>query len=121
MLGRALQGVSGFEGRRIEGLTGVWVDDQKVAAVGIRARRWIAYHGLALNVTVDLDAYKYIVPCGIQDKHVTNIKMLMQQHGVLEQMNSDSELMTQYASGLLAAFEEVFQVKLQSFGTAARF
>ena len=113
MNGRALKRVSGLEGRRIDGLTGVWVDNQKVAAIGIRARRWVAYHGLALNVTVDLDAYKYIVPCGIQDKQVTNVKLLMQQQGRGMQL-SDQELLDMYASGLLASFEDVFQVNLHS-------
>ena len=65
---RALQMVSGIQGERCKGLTGVWVDEAKVAAIGIRARRWVTYHGLALNVTTDLQPYSHIVPCGIADR-----------------------------------------------------
>ena len=57
---------------------GIWVNKKnkpfKIAAIGIRVKKWIAYHGFALNVCNDLNYYKGIVPCGIKDKGVTNIK-----------------------------------------------
>ena len=53
---------------------GVWVGDRKVAAIGVRVRRGIAYHGVALNVANDLDIYRRFVPCGIRDKGVTSLK-----------------------------------------------
>ena len=62
---RALAAVSGLQGRRIEGLTGVWVDGSKVAAIGVRAQRWVTYHGMALNIDMDLAPFDMIVPCGI--------------------------------------------------------
>lgn len=46
----------------------------KIAAIGIRVKKWIAYHGFALNVSNDLSKYKGIVPCGIKDKGVTSLK-----------------------------------------------
>jgi lipoyl(octanoyl) transferase len=56
---------------------GIWINDKneskKIAAIGIRVRKWIAYHGFSLNVNNDLTKYKKIVPCGIKDKGVTNM------------------------------------------------
>lgn len=57
--------MSGLQGERLEGLTGVWLEGRKVAAIGVRARQWITYHGLALNVDMDLTPFQDIVPCGI--------------------------------------------------------
>ena len=57
---------------------GIWVNKKskplKIAAIGIRVKRWIAYHGFALNVFNDLTKYKSIIPCGIRDKGITNLK-----------------------------------------------
>ena len=57
---------------------GIWVKNgnssMKIAAIGIRVKKWIAYHGFALNVSNDLAKYKKIVPCGIKDKSITNLK-----------------------------------------------
>jgi len=77
MLYRALAGVSGIEGERIAGLTGVWVGGAKVAAIGIRAQRWITYHGLAINVTTGLAPFALITPCGIADRAVTSVKVML--------------------------------------------
>ena len=59
---------------------GIWVGNknnlEKIAAIGIRVKKWIAYHGFALNVYNDLSKYKGIVPCGIKDKGITNFKKL---------------------------------------------
>ena len=60
----------GLRGERIEGLTGVWLEGAKVAAIGVGARRWISQHGLALNVEADLAGFQAVVPCGIRDRPV---------------------------------------------------
>ena len=66
----------GVDAGRIEGLTGVWVGNEKLAAIGVRIARWITSHGFALNVTSDLDFFKLIVPCGIADRGVTSLSRL---------------------------------------------
>ncbi|MGD1856967.1 MAG: lipoyl(octanoyl) transferase LipB [Leptolyngbyaceae cyanobacterium] len=60
----------GLLGERIEGLTGVWVDGHKLAAIGIKVSRWITMHGLALNVCPSLSGFELITPCGISHRPV---------------------------------------------------
>ena len=63
----------GIDAGRISGLTGVWVGDQKIAAIGVRVRRNRTLHGFALNVTPDLDMFRHIVPCGLRDREITSV------------------------------------------------
>jgi lipoyl(octanoyl) transferase len=55
---------------------GIWVKDKKIAAIGIRVKKWIAYHGFSINVSNDIDLYKKIIACGIKNKGITSIKDL---------------------------------------------
>ncbi len=69
----------GVRGERRQGRVGVWVEhngDAKIAAIGVRIRRWVAYHGVSLNVAPNLDHYRAIVACGIRDSGVTSLKEL---------------------------------------------
>ena len=63
---------------------GIWVEDKgrinKVAAIGVRVSKWIAYHGFAINISNDLTKYQNIIPCGILDKGVTNLKSINNQN-----------------------------------------
>ena len=63
---------------------GIWVRDEtdikKVAAIGVRVSKWIAYHGFAININNDLTKYQKIIPCGILDKGVTNLKSINDQN-----------------------------------------
>ena len=63
---------------------GIWVNDKsnikKVAAIGVRVSKWIAYHGFAINITNDLRKYQNIIPCGISEKGVTNLKSINDQN-----------------------------------------
>jgi lipoate-protein ligase B len=67
----------GLDAGTKHGLTGVWVDDHKLAAIGVAVSRWIAYHGLALNVNTDLDYFKLINPCGITRYPVGSISSML--------------------------------------------
>ncbi|MEB3296137.1 MAG: lipoyl(octanoyl) transferase LipB [Cyanobacteriota bacterium] len=60
----------GLQAGRIDGLTGVWLEGRKLAAIGVGARRWISQHGLALNVNGSLEGFSRVVPCGIADRPV---------------------------------------------------
>ena len=63
---------------------GIWVNDKtdikKVAAIGVRVSKWIAYHGFAININNDLTKYQRIIPCGISNKGVTNLKTINNQN-----------------------------------------
>ncbi len=63
--------------QRNDGLTGVWVGDEKIAALGVRISRWVTMHGFALNVNPDLSFYDGIIPCGIFDVGVTSMEQLL--------------------------------------------
>ncbi|KAI4316773.1 hypothetical protein L6164_024718 [Bauhinia variegata] len=76
---RVLSSTFSINASRVDGLTGVWFGNQKLAAVGIRVSHWITYHGLALNVTTDLTPFNWIVPCGIHERQVGSVKGLLSQ------------------------------------------
>jgi lipoyl(octanoyl) transferase len=69
---------------RSEGLTGVWVGDEKVAAQGVKISKWVTMHGFSINVNTNLDFYNSIIPCGIFDRGVTSISEIL---GKLIDMN----------------------------------
>ena len=66
----------GVRSNRIPGLTGVWVGDNKLAAIGVRFSRWVTSHGFALNVSTDLTYFDLIRPCGIDGKGVTSLSRI---------------------------------------------
>lgn len=68
----------GVQAARFQKLTGVWVGQEKVAAIGVRISRWVTSHGFALNVDPDLSHFRTIVPCGIRDYGVTSLARLME-------------------------------------------
>jgi lipoate-protein ligase B len=72
--------------RRREGLTGVWVGDGKIAAVGVAVRRWVTWHGLALNVCPDMSGFEKIVPCGIPNCDVTSMARVLGRRITVEQV-----------------------------------
>lgn len=73
----------GISAGRIPGLTGVWVDERKIAAIGVHIGRWVTSHGFALNVNTDLSYFQYIVPCGLT-KPVTSMAQLGVRIGMAE-------------------------------------
>lgn len=100
----ALEDCCGIRAGRLPGLTGVWVDGEKVAAVGVGMRRWISYHGVALNVRTDLDAFGKIVPCGISDRGVCSVRSILGDGGCPDT--------AAVARSMRAAFAEVFGLAL---------
>ena len=91
----------GLKGDRIAGMTGVWLEGHKVAAIGIKVKRWITMHGFALNVCPDLTGFEYIVPCGIADKPVGSLAQFIPDIRVEQVRDSVAE-----------AFASVFGVEL---------
>ncbi len=86
--------------QRIEGLTGVWVEGYKVAAIGIKVSRWISMHGFSLNVCPDLQGFSRIVPCGITDRPVGSLAQFLPDI-TLQQVQKD----------IIDIFAQVFQVQ----------
>jgi len=91
----------GLTGERWPGLTGIWVEGCKVAAIGIKVSRWITMHGLALNIDPDLSGFQRIVPCGIREHPVGSLAQW--QPGITRQ---------QVQPVFEAQFAHVFQVDL---------
>jgi lipoyl(octanoyl) transferase len=92
-----------LHGYRVPGYTGVWLEGYKVAAVGIKVKRWITMHGFALNVCPDLQGFQEIVPCGIPDKPVGRLSDFVPEIDP-KQVRQD----------LATAFAAVFAVELYS-------
>lgn len=102
---RAIQsaGISDGRATREEDVTGVWLDNQKVAAVGIKARRWITMHGLAVNVeSQSLQNFDGIVPCGLEGRKV----------GCLNEHLQEPLTVAEFATHMKEAVEQVFQIEL---------
>lgn len=92
----------GIMATQIEGLTGVWVGQEKIAAIGVGVKKWVSYHGFAINVNNDLSPFSYIVPCGIKNKGVTSMKQLLKQEVEMDDVQSR----------ILAALTDIFQMNI---------
>lgn len=101
--------VYGLSGDRIPGLTGVWVEGRKVAAIGIKVKRWVTMHGFALNVCPDLSGFEQIVPCGISDRAVGSLSQWIP--GI-----STAEVRQE----IVQAFGEVFGLEMRNLGENVR-
>ena len=91
----------GISADRKDSLTGVWVEDEKIAALGVRISRWVTMHGFALNVNTDLAYYDSIIPCGIFDYGITSMKHIL----------GEKQNISKIKSTLSAVFLDVFQLK----------
>jgi len=87
----------GVAAGRLEKLTGVWINNQKIAAIGMRVSKWVTMHGFALNVSNDLSFYQGIIPCGITSKGITRICDL-----------APGITMAQVKSGIIRQFQTQF-------------
>ena len=88
----------GLEASRVEGLTGTWLGDEKIGAIGVRIARWVTSHGFAFNVGTDLGAFDLIVPCGIRERGVTSLERQLGRPLPLE------EVMDRIAANFAAVF-----------------
>ncbi|MGC8778071.1 MAG: lipoyl(octanoyl) transferase LipB [Candidatus Caldatribacteriaceae bacterium] len=99
----------GVEGFRFPPHTGVWVNPgnpEKIAAIGIAVRRWVTYHGFALNITPNLSHFRYIIPCGIRDKGVTSLECITGDAYSQEERYTMQEYLVE-ALGKVLGFEMV--------------
>jgi lipoate-protein ligase B len=94
----------GMEAGTKPGLTGVWVDNRKVAAIGVAVSHWMTYHGLALNVSTDLDYFKLINPCGITEFSV----------GSMEQSLKRKISLNEICDSLMGNFSTIFDCTIET-------
>ncbi len=90
--------VYGIRGERIAGMTGVWIGNEKICAMGVRLSRWVTMHGFALNVDPDMTYFQGMIPCGIREKGVTSLSRLLNRKLALDEV----------IPGILDAFQAVF-------------
>ena len=91
---------------RMENFTGVWTEEQKICALGVRCSRWVTMHGFAFNVNTDLSYFDHIVPCGIKNKSVTSLSILLNRQVEIKDVKIR----------LLKNFSEVFDVHVSEKG-----
>ena len=101
---QALGGL-GIEADRNPGRTGVWTAGRKIASIGIHVKQWVTLHGFALNVTIDLDRFDLIVPCGIPQVVMTSVAAELLREG-------DEALMASVREKVVGSFCDVFETSL---------
>ena len=90
----------GINARSYKGVTGVWTDGKKIASIGIGVKRWVSYHGFALNVINDLSYFDMIIPCGLDDVKMTSIS---------QESNSDAIEMEDLMDPVINSFSKIFK------------
>ena len=98
----------GLEGRRFPPHTGAWIGDEKVAAIGVKIRKWVSLHGIALNCSNDLKEFSLIIPCGIQGFGVTSLTQQLGSEVTVSEMKPLA----------INAFAQVFGLSLSVVPTA---
>jgi lipoyl(octanoyl) transferase len=99
----------GLAAGRVTGMSGAWIGEAKIGAIGVRISRWITSHGFAFNVTTDVDFFNLIVPCGISDRGVTS----------LTQETGRRPIIAEVEDRLVCRFAEVFESAPSAFARRA--
>jgi len=94
-------GCFGIKARTVEGRTGIWVGDKKLASIGVGVRRWVSWHGFALNVGGDLSGFDTIVPCGLEGVRMTSMARILGREISLETVQDQ----------IIHSFGRVFQAE----------
>merc|ERR1719198_829950 len=114
-------------------MTGVWVNGAKIAAIGVKVRKWVTMHGTSLNISTDLSYFTRIIPCGLRGKEVTSIRQLIDNQEKKQlvnkqkndtaaskkldfirkalEKNQNDQVLSLVAEAILEATSEVFNVK----------
>ncbi len=95
----------GIESGRNSAFTGVWIDNRKICAIGIKVSRWITMHGFAFNVNTDLELFDGIIPCGIQDKKVTSLKAELNEE--IDLLKTEKIIVEKFSN--LFSYDNVYQ------------
>ena len=101
----------GIHSTRIEGYTGVWVENKKIAAIGIGVKHWVSFHGFCLNVNPNLSYFNMINPCGIKDKGITSMARLT---NFKDNKNKSSQLINSF----IKHFGAVFSLRMINLNSA---
>lgn len=96
---------AGVRAYRRSGMTGAWTDQGKLAAIGIRLKRWVTFHGMSFNVNPDLSGFAAIIPCGLQGEAIASFKTLL---------GAACPDMAEVRANMMRHFSEVCRRKLQS-------
>jgi lipoyl(octanoyl) transferase len=98
--------VLGIRGCSRPGLTGVWIEGRKIASIGVHVKQWVTFHGFALNVTIDLDYFDLIVPCGIRDVVMTSVAQ--------ELGRTDAALWGETRQAVITSFLQAFDLEAEA-------
>jgi len=100
-------GILGIPAERNPGFTGVWTKGRKIASIGVHVKKWVTWHGFALNVTTDLAEFQRIVPCGIAGVEMTSVE---REGG---RGKGEGSLWDESVAAVVEAFTETFEARLE--------
>jgi len=96
-------------GRRLEGKTGVWIGDQKIASIGVGVRQWVTWHGFALNVSDQTAGFSHIVPCGLAGVTMTSMEELLGRRITLSEV--EEQLILAFARVFASTYAGTYEAK----------
>ncbi|MBU4149141.1 MAG: lipoyl(octanoyl) transferase LipB, partial [Candidatus Omnitrophica bacterium] len=106
-VGENLMAMYGLASQKIPGLTGIWIGDKKIGSIGIGVKKWVTYHGMALNINIDLEPFSFIRPCGIEGLRITSLKDVLGREVDIEDAKSKLKLSFNEVSQLAEAGSKI--------------